>query len=73
MWASGTVIILLKLFIILNIKFYNAYQTIKIYSIQTYITLEDVKVPVENLIGNENHGFLYIMSNFNGERFGLIC
>jgi alkylation response protein AidB-like acyl-CoA dehydrogenase len=31
----------------------------------TYITFEDVKVPVENLIGEENQGFKYIMSNFN--------
>ena len=28
----------------------------------TYITFEDVKVPVENLIGKENQGFKYIMS-----------
>ena len=27
----------------------------------TYITFEDVKVPVENLIGKENQGFKYIM------------
>jgi hypothetical protein len=27
----------------------------------TYITYEDVKVPVENLIGKENQGFKYIM------------
>ena len=29
----------------------------------TYITFEDVKVPVENLIGEEGEGFKYIMSN----------
>ena len=28
----------------------------------TYISFEDVKVPVENLIGKENEGFKYIMS-----------
>jgi len=38
----------------------------------TYITFEDVKVPVENLIGKENEGFKYIMYNFNHERFGII-
>jgi len=38
----------------------------------TYITFEDVKVPVENLIGNENEGFRYIMYNFNRERWGVI-
>jgi alkylation response protein AidB-like acyl-CoA dehydrogenase len=38
----------------------------------TYITFEDVKVPVENLIGKEGEGFKYIMSNFNHERFGFL-
>lgn len=38
----------------------------------TYITFEDVRVPVENLIGEENHGFKYIMLNFNTERIGAI-
>lgn len=37
-----------------------------------YITFEDVKVPVENLIGKENKGFKVIMSNFNHERIGII-
>lgn len=30
----------------------------------TYVTFEDVKVPVENLIGKENQGFKVIMTNF---------
>jgi alkylation response protein AidB-like acyl-CoA dehydrogenase len=38
----------------------------------TYITFEDVKVPVENLIGQENQGFKYIMANFNHERWGIV-
>jgi len=38
----------------------------------TYITFEDVKVPVENLIGKENAGFKVIMTNFNHERLGII-
>jgi len=38
----------------------------------TYITFEDVQVPVENLIGEENAGFKYIMFNFNHERWMLI-
>ena len=39
-----------------------------------YVTFEDVKVPVENLIGKENEGFKYIMYNFNHERFiGVAC
>jgi len=36
-----------------------------------YVIFEDVKVPVENLIGQENHGFRYMMHNFNHERFSL--
>jgi alkylation response protein AidB-like acyl-CoA dehydrogenase/predicted heme/steroid binding protein len=39
----------------------------------TYITFEDVKVPVENLIGKENKGFKYIMNNFNHERWSIVC
>ncbi|KLJ10689.1 acyl-CoA dehydrogenase [Blastomyces silverae] len=38
----------------------------------TYVTYEDVKVPVENLIGKENQGFKVIMMNFNHERMGII-
>ncbi|KAG0646778.1 Acyl-dehydrogenase [Hyphodiscus hymeniophilus] len=34
----------------------------------TFITFEDVIVPVENLIHKENRGFEVIMSNFNAER-----
>jgi acyl-CoA dehydrogenase len=32
---------------------------------------DNVRVPVENLIGEENRGFLVIMNNFNGERMGM--
>ena len=39
----------------------------------TYITFDDVKVPVENIIGKVNQGFKCIMYNFNHERFGVIC
>ncbi|ORY60797.1 acyl-CoA dehydrogenase [Pseudomassariella vexata] len=38
----------------------------------TYITFEDVKVPVENVLGKENGGFKVIMTNFNHERMGII-
>lgn len=34
-----------------------------------FINLEDVKVPIANLIGQENKGFKIILSNFNHERF----
>jgi len=39
----------------------------------TYITFEDVKVPVANLIGKEGKGFQLIMKNFNHERFGIVA
>ena len=32
---------------------------------------DDCRVPVENLIGEENHGFRLIMKNFNAERIGM--
>jgi len=32
---------------------------------------DNVRVPVENLIGDENQGFRVIMTNFNGERMGM--
>ena len=38
----------------------------------TYITFEDVKVPVENLLGKKNKGFNVIMTNFNHERIGIV-
>jgi alkylation response protein AidB-like acyl-CoA dehydrogenase len=37
----------------------------------TFITLTNVKVPVENLIGEEGKGFKYIVHNFNHERIML--
>jgi len=37
----------------------------------TYITFDDVKVPVGNLLGKENNGFKMVMSNFNHERFAI--
>jgi len=37
----------------------------------TYIELDDVKVPVENLIGQEGMGMKYIMTNFNHERLSI--
>ncbi|GAA6027308.1 hypothetical protein JCM8097_002579 [Rhodosporidiobolus ruineniae] len=37
----------------------------------TYVALEDVEVPVGNLLGKENKGFQLIMANFNGERAGI--
>jgi alkylation response protein AidB-like acyl-CoA dehydrogenase len=38
----------------------------------SYVDFEDVKVPVENLLGKENKGFQLIMHNFTGERAGIV-
>ena len=35
------------------------------------IYFDDVRVPVDNLIGGENQGFAGVMHNFNGERLGM--
>lgn len=37
----------------------------------TYIDLDDVKVPVENVIGEEGAGMKYVMTNFNHERLTI--
>ncbi|TGJ79780.1 hypothetical protein E0Z10_g8982 [Xylaria hypoxylon] len=37
----------------------------------TYIELDDVKVPVENLVGVKGMGMRYIMTNFNHERLSV--
>jgi alkylation response protein AidB-like acyl-CoA dehydrogenase len=41
----------------------------------SWVRLSNVRVPVENLLGRENAGFKYIMTNFNKERFlmAIIC
>ncbi|KAF2091086.1 acyl-CoA dehydrogenase NM domain-like protein [Saccharata proteae CBS 121410] len=35
----------------------------------SWVELDDVRVPAENLVGPENQGFKIIMTNFNKERF----
>lgn len=37
----------------------------------TFIELDDVRVPTENLIGEEGQGMRYIMTNFNHERLAI--
>ncbi|KAH7063488.1 acyl-CoA dehydrogenase/oxidase [Macrophomina phaseolina] len=39
----------------------------------TYIEFDDVRVPIADLLGQENRGFEIIMSNFNHERLWLAC
>ncbi|KAL1961161.1 hypothetical protein VTO42DRAFT_3106 [Malbranchea cinnamomea] len=41
-------------------------------SATTYVIMEDVKVPVEYLVGTEGQGFKYVMSNFNHERLWIV-
>ncbi|KAK3237200.1 hypothetical protein CYMTET_52705 [Cymbomonas tetramitiformis] len=38
-----------------------------------YVFYDNVKVPVENLLGKENQGFRCIMANFNHERWMIVC
>lgn len=37
----------------------------------TFIDLDNVQVPVENLIGEEGQGMKYVMTNFNHERLTI--
>ena len=37
----------------------------------TELFFDELRVPAENLIGEENKGFLVIMTNFNGERMAM--
>lgn len=39
----------------------------------TYIEFNNVKVPVNHLLGKEHSGFAVIMSNFNHERWAMTC
>ena len=38
-----------------------------------FVQFENVKVPVQNLLGEEHKGFIVIMSNFNHERFMMVA
>lgn len=38
-----------------------------------YVTFDNVKVPAENLLGQENKGIHIILSNFNHERWMMTC
>ncbi|OAJ44746.1 hypothetical protein BDEG_27946 [Batrachochytrium dendrobatidis JEL423] len=39
----------------------------------SYVIMENLKVPVENLLGKEGDGFQVIMYNFNHERWVIAC
>ncbi|KAF2728252.1 acyl-CoA dehydrogenase family protein [Polyplosphaeria fusca] len=38
-----------------------------------FVEFNNVKVPVDHLLGQEDKGFIVIMSNFNHERFMMCC
>ncbi|KAI9018945.1 acyl-CoA dehydrogenase/oxidase [Hyaloraphidium curvatum] len=38
----------------------------------TYVTYENVKVPVENVLGKVNEGMKVVLSNFNHERWAIL-
>lgn len=38
-----------------------------------YITFDNVKVPVENTLGEEGAGIYVMLSNFNHERWVMCC
>ncbi|WWC85396.1 uncharacterized protein L201_000259 [Kwoniella dendrophila CBS 6074] len=38
-----------------------------------YITIDNVKIPAENMLGPEDGGLLVILSNFNHERWVMCC
>lgn len=38
-----------------------------------FVTFDNVRVPVDNLLGKEGKGFAVIMSNFNHERWIMCC
>ena len=38
-----------------------------------FILFNNVKVPVNHLLGKEDNGFIVIMSNFNHERWAMVC
>ncbi|CEI67223.1 hypothetical protein FVEN_g10943 [Fusarium venenatum] len=38
-----------------------------------FVTFDNVKVPAENMLGKENKGIQVILSNFNHERWTMVC
>jgi alkylation response protein AidB-like acyl-CoA dehydrogenase len=39
----------------------------------TFIEFDNVKVPTDHLLGEEDNGFVVIMANFNHERYSMAC
>ncbi|KAL4777285.1 acyl-CoA dehydrogenase/oxidase [Aspergillus nidulans var. acristatus] len=38
-----------------------------------FVEFNNVKVPVDHLLGEEHKGFIVVMSNFNHERYMMVC
>lgn len=38
-----------------------------------YVVFDDVRVSSSNRVGEENKGFKVVVSNFNHERFQMLC
>jgi alkylation response protein AidB-like acyl-CoA dehydrogenase len=38
-----------------------------------FVTFDNVKVPVENTLGKEGQGIFIMLSNFNHERWVMVC
>jgi alkylation response protein AidB-like acyl-CoA dehydrogenase len=57
-----------------NMPGFNA-RRIKVQGIESsgsaYLTFDNLKVPISNLIGQEGKGFQQTLFNFNHERFGI--
>ena len=40
---------------------------------QASLYFDEVRVPAENMLGEEGRGFIQIMHNFNHERLGMVA
>ncbi|OJD17603.1 hypothetical protein AJ78_02302 [Emergomyces pasteurianus Ep9510] len=70
--ASGLSIIIVPLKNQPGVNMRRLYVTGQAAGGTTFIELDDVKVPVENLVGEEGMGMKYIMTNFNHERLTIV-
>ena len=59
--ASGISILMVPLLNTEGVTMRPIHVSSQIFSGTTFIDLDDVKVPVENLVGEENQGMKYVM------------
>ncbi|KAI0520719.1 putative acyl-CoA dehydrogenase [Xylaria bambusicola] len=69
--ASGLSLLVVPLKGYLGVSMHRLKVAGQVSAGTTYIELDDVKVPTENLIGVEGMGMRYIMTNFNHERLAV--